>query len=96
MKEREKGETVNTAGLQVATEGDVCGEGGLCEDQACLAVDPEHLLDGVDVRGRPQVQTQVVLVGCSHDLLLERKGANYYYMLYCTFIHTQKYSVSNI
>ena len=43
----------------------------LCEDEAGLAVNLEHLLDGVDVRRRPQVQAQVVLVGCSHDLLRE-------------------------
>lgn len=41
----------------------------LCEDEAGLAVNLEDFLDGVDVRRRPQVQTQVVLVGCSHDLL---------------------------
>lgn len=48
-------------------------EAGLCDDQAGLAVNLEHLLDGVDVRRRPQVQTQVVLVGCSHDLLHRRR-----------------------
>lgn len=46
----------------------------LCEDEAGLAVNLEDLLDGVDVRRRPQIQTQVVLVGCPHDLLHEWKG----------------------
>ena len=44
-------------------------EVSLCEDEASLAVNLEDLLDGVDIRRRPQVQTQVVLVGCSHYLL---------------------------
>lgn len=43
-------------------------EVSLCEDEAGLAVNLEDLLDGVDVRRRPKVQTQVVLVSCSHDL----------------------------
>lgn len=41
----------------------------LSEDEAGLAVHLEHLLYGVDVGRRPQVQTQLVLVGRSHDLL---------------------------
>lgn len=41
----------------------------LCEDEASLVVNLENLLDGVDVRCRPQIQTQVVLVRCPHDLL---------------------------
>lgn len=45
----------------------------LCEGEAGLAVNLEDLLDGVDVRCRPQVQTQVVLVRCSHDLLHEEE-----------------------
>lgn len=45
----------------------------LCEGEAGLAVNLEDLLDGIDVRRRPQVQTQVILVGCSHDLLHEEE-----------------------
>lgn len=41
----------------------------LCEDEASLVVNLENLLDGIDVRCRPQIQTQVVLVSCPHDLL---------------------------
>lgn len=41
----------------------------LCEDKTGLVVNLENLLDGVDVRCRPQIQTQVVLVSCPHDLL---------------------------
>lgn len=41
----------------------------LCEGKPRLVVDFEDLLDGVDVRRRPQVQTQVVFIGCAHDLL---------------------------
>lgn len=44
----------------------------LCEGKPRLVVDFEDLLDGVDVRRRPQVQTQVVLAGCAHDLLRKR------------------------
>lgn len=46
----------------------------LCEDEARLVVNLEDFLDGVDVRRRPQVQTQVVLLGRSHDLLQEGRG----------------------
>lgn len=45
----------------------------LCEGEPGLVVDLEDLLDGVDVRGRAQVQTQVVLAGRAHDLLEEQK-----------------------
>lgn len=45
----------------------------LCEGEPGLVVDLEDLLDGVDVRGRAQVQTQVVLAGRAHDLLQEQK-----------------------
>lgn len=41
----------------------------LSEDEAGLAVHLENLLYSVDVGCRPQVQTQLVLVGRSHDLL---------------------------
>ncbi|KAK6329424.1 hypothetical protein J4Q44_G00014020 [Coregonus suidteri] len=47
--------------------------GRLCDGDAGLVVDLEHLLDGVDVRSRPQVQTQVVLTGRTHDLLQGEK-----------------------
>lgn len=40
----------------------------LCEGQPSLVVDLENLLDGVDVGGRPQVQTKIVLARCAHDL----------------------------
>lgn len=43
--------------------------GLLCEGKPSLIVDFEDLLDGVDVGGRPEVQTQVVLACCAHDLL---------------------------
>lgn len=43
--------------------------GRLCEGEPRLVVDLEHLLDGVDVRRRPQVQAQVVLARRAHDLL---------------------------
>lgn len=46
----------------------------LCEDEAGLVVNLEDFLDGIDVCRRPQVQTQVVLVGCPHDLLHERES----------------------
>lgn len=45
------------------------GIGHLCEGKPCLVVDFEDLLDGVDVGGRPDVQAQVVLACCTHDLL---------------------------
>lgn len=45
----------------------------LCEGKAGLIVDIEHLLNGVDVGGRPEVQTQVVLARRAHDLLEEQK-----------------------
>lgn len=56
--------------IQSASDGDtgdteVC----LCEDEAGLVVNLENLLDGVDVCCRPQIQAQVVLVCCPHDLL---------------------------
>lgn len=41
----------------------------LCKGQPSLIVHFEDLLNGVDVSGRPQVQTQVVLGGRAHDLL---------------------------
>ncbi len=47
--------------------------GHLCECKASLVVDFEDLLDGVDVGGRPKVQTQVVLACCAHDLLGRKK-----------------------
>lgn len=46
----------------------------LCEGQPSLVVHFEDLLDGVDIGGRPQVQAQVVLGGCAHDLLEKRRG----------------------
>lgn len=49
----------------------------LCEGEPGLVVDLEDLLDGVDVRGRPQVQTQVVLAGRAHDLLRKQKRRRY-------------------
>lgn len=45
----------------------------LCEGEPGLVVHFEDLLDGVDISGRPQVQTQVVLAGRAHDLL-KRQG----------------------
>lgn len=56
----------------------VTGTSCLCEGQPSLVVHFEDLLDGVDVGGRPQVQTQVVLGSRAHDLLQEggRKGTN--------------------
>lgn len=45
----------------------------LCEGEPGLVVDLEDLLDGVDVRGRAEVQAQVVLAGRAHDLLKEQK-----------------------
>lgn len=51
-------------------EAEEAGEAAcLCEGQPSLIVHLEDLLDGVDVGGRPQVETQVVLGGCAHDLL---------------------------
>lgn len=47
--------------------------GRLCEGEPGLVVDFEDLLDCVDVGGRPQVQAQVVLARCAHDLLLKKK-----------------------
>lgn len=41
----------------------------LCEGEASLVVHFKDFLDGVDVGRRPQVQPQVVLVGCAHYLL---------------------------
>lgn len=59
----------------------VTGSSCLCKGQPSLIVHFEDLLDGVDVSGRPQVQTQVVLGGRAHDLLHnkvgeEREGTN--------------------
>lgn len=48
--------------------------GRLCEGEPRFVVDLENLLDGVDVGGRPQVQTQVVLACRAHDLLQGKKG----------------------
>lgn len=45
----------------------------LCEGEPGLVVDLEDLLDGIDVRGGPEVQTQVVLAGRAHDLLKKQK-----------------------
>lgn len=59
---------------RVGGEGGGAGEevwvmiGHLCEGEPSLVVDFEDLLDGVDVGGCPQVQTQVVLACCAHDL----------------------------
>ena len=47
--------------------------GRLCEGEPGLVVDFEDLLDGVDVGGRPEVQTQVVLACRAHDLLKKAK-----------------------
>lgn len=51
----------------------VCSDGlwrcHLCEGKTSLVVHLEDLLDGVDVRRRPQVKAQVVLVSGAHDLL---------------------------
>lgn len=49
----------------------------LCEGQPGFVVDLEDLLDGVDVGGRPQVQTQVVLARCAHDLLQKSNEDRY-------------------
>lgn len=46
----------------------------LGEDETGLAVHLEHLLYGVDVGSRSQVQTQLVLVGRPHDLLQPEGG----------------------
>lgn len=51
--------------------------GRLCEGKPSLVVDFEDLLDGIDVRGRPKVQTQVVLACCAHDLLEGRNRTCY-------------------
>lgn len=51
--------------------------GHLCEGKPSLIVDFEDLLDGVDVGGRPKVQTQVVLARCAHDLLQRKKKTRY-------------------
>lgn len=49
----------------------------LCEGNTSLVVHLEDLLYGVDVRCRPQVEAQVVLVSCAHDLLKgEQKTKN--------------------
>lgn len=45
----------------------------LCEDEPRVTVHLEDLLDGVDVRRRPQVQTQLVPAGRLHDLLQETR-----------------------
>lgn len=50
----------------------------LCEGKPGLIVDIEHLLNGVDVGGRPEVQTQVVLARRAHDLLEEQKRTRYH------------------
>lgn len=47
----------------------VSGSSCLCEGQPSLVVHFEDLLDGIDVGGCPQVQTQVVLGSRAHDLL---------------------------
>lgn len=47
--------------------------GCLSESEASLMVHFKDFLDGVDVGRGPQVQPQVVLVGCAHNLL-ERKN----------------------
>lgn len=61
-------------GLKQEGAGQECGRSlHLCEGKPRLVVDLEDLLDGVDVRGRPQVQTQVVLAGRAHDLLKKQR-----------------------
>lgn len=49
----------------------------LCEGKPSLIVDFEDLFDGVDIGGRPKVQTQVVLACCAHDLLERQKRTRY-------------------
>lgn len=44
----------------------------LCEGEPSLVVDLEDLLDGVHIGSCPQVQTEVVLARCSHDLLQKK------------------------
>lgn len=47
--------------------------GCLCEGQPCLIVDFEDFLDGIDISSCPQVQAQVVLASCAHDLLKKKE-----------------------
>lgn len=66
MKQQER------QGRRVAS-GTGTGTRTLCEDEPRITVHLEDLLDGVDVRRRPQVQTQLVTAGRLHDLLQETR-----------------------
>ncbi len=61
--------------------------GRVCEGEPSLIVDFEDLLDGVDVGGRPEVQTQVVLACCAHDLLERQKRTRHTCQLTAITVH---------
>lgn len=50
----------------------------LCESEASLIVHFKDFLDGVDIGRSPQVQPQVVLTGCAHNLLGRKYNMEYY------------------
>lgn len=57
----------------------------LCEGQSGLVVHLEDLLNGIDVSCCPEVQAQVVLVGCTHDLL--QKTERFFKITKWFFLH---------
>lgn len=70
--------------------------GHLCEGKSSLIVDFEDLLDGVDVGGRPKVQTQVVLARCAHDLLQKEEENTLNEIFRLTFVCTGQVVVAEL
>lgn len=62
------------------TQADLIGR--LCESEASLVIHFKDFLDGVDVGRSPQVQPQVVLVGCAHNLLGRKNKMEYYRFIF--------------
>lgn len=62
------------------TQADLIGR--LCESEASLVIHFKDFLDGVDIGRSPQVQPQVVLVGCAHNLLGRKNKMEYYRFIF--------------
>lgn len=48
----------------------------LCEGKACFVVHFEDFFNGVDIGCCSEVQPEVILVGCAHDLLKGEKKSS--------------------